>query len=185
MPRRRTLLGALLGAPVLVACTSSGDGGTGFVSGDPGLTVVPVEERRPAPIVTGEGLEGEELTSEHPGKVVVINVWGSWCAPCRKEAPDLEQAHQDTKDEAVFLGINTRDASPAPALAFQRSFGVTYPSVFDPQGRTLLQFADHLPPSGIPSTLVIDAQGRVAARVIGVIDQRTLTSLIGDVAKGG
>lgn len=182
--RRAWALVCALVLPLLVACSAGGDGGSGFVAGDTGLTIVPAAERRPAPTVTGTGLDGEQLTSAQPGKVVVINVWGSWCAPCRKEAPDLQRAYEATRDQAVFLGIDTRDPDPAPAQAFRRNFGITYPSIFDPQGETLLAFAGDLPPSGIPSTLVIDPKGRVAARVIGVVDGDSLTQLIDDTAAG-
>ncbi|OYO09158.1 hypothetical protein CGZ98_15485 [Enemella evansiae] len=188
-PFSRRAFGGLLattGALLITGCSSSvsGGGGTGFVAGSTGLTRVPPDQRKPAPQASGTGLNGEQLTTSHPGKVVVINVWGSWCAPCRKEAPDLVAAHQQTKDTAVFIGIDTRDPDPAPAQAFVRNFGVTYPSIYDPEGRTLLQFSGELPPSGIPSTLVIDPQGRVAARVIGTVDTTTLVGLVNDTAAG-
>lgn len=173
---------------VLTGCSGGGGAGgsaeSGFVAGDSGLTMVPPGERRPAPVVEGPGLDGGTVTTTHPGKVVVINVWGSWCAPCRKEAPALQAASQQTADLAQFVGIDTRDAERAPAQAFQRAFGITYPSIYDPEGRTLLQFSGELPPSGIPSTLVIDPQGRIAARQIGEIDQTTLVGLIEDAAAG-
>lgn len=179
-------LAAVAAAALLTGCGSAvaGGGGTGFVAGSTGLTRVPPDQRKPAPSASGTGLNGEQLTTSHPGKVVVINVWGSWCAPCRKEAPDLVAAHQQTKDIAVFIGIDTRDPDPAPAQAFVRNFGITYPSIYDPEGRTLLQFSGELPPSGIPSTLVIDPQGRVAARVIGTVDTTTLVGLVNDTAAG-
>ncbi|OYO22805.1 thioredoxin [Enemella dayhoffiae] len=188
-PLRRSALAATALALALSGCAganpvSSGGGGSGFVAGSTGLTRVPVDQRKPAPTATGTGLEGEQLTTAHSGKVVVINVWGSWCAPCRKEAPDLVAAYQQTKDTAVFLGIDTRDPDPAPAQAFVRTFGIPYPSIYDPEGRTLLQFSGELPPSGIPSTLVIDPQGRVAARVIGTVDTTTLVGLVNDTAAG-
>lgn len=181
---RRIALAAAL-ALALTACSSgSGGGQEGFVSGSTGLTRVAPDQRRVAPVAKGPGLEGGEVTTGQPGRVVVVNVWGSWCAPCRKEAPDLEKAYQQTKDVAAFVGIDTRDPDPAPALAFQRSFGVTYPSIHDPQASQLLVFSGELPPSGIPSTLVIDAQGRIAARVIGTVDTTTLVGLVRDTAGG-
>lgn len=184
---RRALGGALAAAVLLVSGCGNGVGGgegAGFVAGSTGLTRVAPDQRRPAPSATGTGLDGEQLTTAHPGKVVVVNVWGSWCAPCRKEAPDLVAAHQQVRDRAVFIGIDTRDPDPAPARAFVRNFGVDYPSIHDPQGRTLLEFSGELPPSGIPSTLVVDPQGRVAARVIGTIDTNTLVGLVNDAADG-
>ncbi|GAB3624505.1 hypothetical protein GCM10027418_25900 [Mariniluteicoccus endophyticus] len=182
---RRRVLAAVAAATLATGCTTAaGDGQEGFVSGSTGLTRVEPAKRRVAPVAKGPGLEGGEVTTSHPGKVVVINVWGSWCAPCRKEAPDLQKAAEETQDVARFVGIDTRDPDPAPALAFQRSFGVTYPSIHDPEATQLLVFSDELPPSGIPSTLVIDTQGRIAARVIGVVDRATLVGLVRDTAEG-
>ena len=116
--------------------------------------------------------------------VVVVNLWAMWCAPCRKEAPALEAAARRTAGRATFVGLNTRDLDQAPAQAFVRAFDITYPSVFDPDGRELLKFGTDLPPSAIPSTLVVDAQGRIAARVLGEVTEATLVGLVDDVAAG-
>lgn len=185
-PSRRALVGAALAsALVLAGCGSGPSAEGGFVGGDGSLTIVPVAERQPAPRITGELLGGGTFDSDAlAGKVVVYNVWGSWCAPCRKEAPALEAAAQETADVAQFVGINTRDLDQAPAIAFTRAFDVTFPSVFDPDGRELLKFGSQLPPSAIPSTLVVDAEGRIAARVLGETTQATITGLIDDVAAG-
>lgn len=185
-PRRAALalVSALAAVLALGACSSGSGGDTGFVAGKAGLTRVPVGDRVAAPVATGPGLDGGEVTTAHPGKVVVINVWGSWCEPCRAEAPDLEAAWQDTQDIARFVGIDTRDPDPAPAQAFVRTFGITYPSIYDPQGRSLLEFSGTLPPSGIPSTLIVDTEGRIAARVIGEVDRTTLVGLVRDTAEG-
>ena len=130
---------AALAAPVLLAgCASGPSAEGGFVGGDGSLTVVPVAEREPAPQVTGELLGGGSFDSaEHAGKVIVYNVWGSWCAPCRKQAPALQAAARATADDAQFVGINTRDLDPAPAQAFVRAFDITFPSVFDPDGNRI------------------------------------------------
>lgn len=185
---RRTLTAGILAATVLVLTVLTGCGGgesgNGFVAGRTGMTQVDPPERTKAPVAAGTGLDGQQVSTEHPGKVVVINVWGSWCAPCRQEAPDLQRASEQTADVAQFVGIDTRDPDPGPARAFQRSFGITYPSIHDPQGQSLLQFSGDLPPSGIPSTLVLDTEGRIAARVIGVVDEKTLVALVRDVAAG-
>jgi thiol-disulfide isomerase/thioredoxin len=114
----------------------------------------------------------------------VLNVWGSWCAPCRQEAPELQQASVETAKVAQFLGINSRDYDPAPAEAFVRAKGVTFPSIYDPKGEVLLAFAGTLPLSTFPSTLVLDREGRVAARISGPISKITLVDLIDDVAAG-
>ena len=154
---------------------------TGFVSGQ-SVTLVPTDQRRPAPIVAGSCLTGGGTvsTADYPGKVVVINVWGSWCAPCRKEAPDLGRASKQTADIAQFIGLNIRDYDRAPAQAFIRAFAVPYPQIYDPNGEQLVKFTD-LPPSGIPSTLIIDPKGRIAARIIGTITETTLVQMIQSV----
>lgn len=184
MVRRRGFL--IAAASVLLAgCGGAPTAEGGFVGGDGSLTIVAPSERQPAPRITGELLGGGAFDSDAlGGRVVVYNVWGSWCAPCRKEAPALEAAAQASADVAQFVGINTRDLDQAPALAFMRAFDVTFPSVFDPNGRELLKFGQQLPPSAIPSTLVVDAEGRIAARVLGETTQSTITGLVDDVAAG-
>ena len=138
------------------------------------------------PPVSGPALGGDQVlsTQDHLGQVVVINVWGSWCGPCRKEAPDLQAAYAETSDIAQFIGITSKDYDPAQAEAFVRAFKITYPSIYDPTGKTLLAFAGQLPPSAIPSTMIIDEQGRLAVRVLGEISKITLVAMINDVASG-
>lgn len=179
--------GAFLAAGLVMAlagCTSSASStataDAGFVSGDGTLKVVAESERKAAPPVKGRTLGGENFDlSQQRGKVVVLNVWGSWCGPCRREAPLLERANRSLKPRGVvFVGLNTRD-SDDPARAFIANFGITYPNIADPKGQLQLGFSDTLPPAAIPSTLVIDRQGRVAARIIGPVDSATtLTSLV-------
>ncbi len=182
----RTGIAAVLAVVLLLGAACSGDDATpdGLVEGERGLTWVPAEQRHPAPVAVGDDLDGNPLSTEDfPGKIIVLNVWGSWCNPCRKEAPDLVEAQDRTAEVAQFIGINTRDLDPAPAKAFARAFQLNYPSIFDPSGAELLKYAD-LPPGAIPSTLVIDAEGRVAARIIGNVTTSTLVGLIEDVAAG-
>lgn len=172
----------------LVAGCSGGGGPTagdgGFVGGDGNWTRVTPGQRKPAPDVAAEGLDGSRLSlADYRGKVVVLNVWGSWCTPCRKEAPDLVAAAAETEQTAQFIGLNTRDLDRAQAEAFVRSFKIDYPNIYDPRGELLLEFTD-LPPSGIPSTLIIDKDGRVAARIIGVTTTITLVDIINDTAAG-
>jgi thiol-disulfide isomerase/thioredoxin len=184
------LVAILLMATGCAADNPNGPVGGGGQQGYPEvgrrLTQIPPEQRRPAPEVSGPALgSGETLSSTaYPGKVVVLNVWGSWCGPCRKEAPDLQAASEQTKDTAQFLGINTKDRSEAAAEAFVRANKLTYPSIYDPDGRTLLAFAGDLPPSAIPSTMIIDTQGRLAVRVLGDLSRATLVAMISDVASG-
>lgn len=154
----------------------------GYIAGQGTVTFIPPDERKPAPNFTGPLLDGGEfdLTDTH-GDVVVVNVWGSWCPPCRKEAPALQAVYEDLADEGVqFLGINIRDTEVA-AQAYEEEFGITYPSIFDPKGQTLLTFRDTLPPQAIPSTIVIDRNSKVAARVLGAITETSLRDLLGDV----
>lgn len=179
------MLGAVVLALVLVGCTPAGGGvgQAGGLAGQP-LTVLPPEQRKPAPVASGPALDegtGEVSTGGYGGKVVVLNVWGSWCAPCRKEAPDLVAASRQTADVAQFVGLDIRDYDPAPARAFVRAFGVPYPQIYDPQGAQLVKFTD-LPPSGVPSTLFVDRRGRVAARIVGATTQTTLVQIVHDLA---
>lgn len=175
--------------------TGAGNGNSantaGFVGGDGTVAVVAPDKRKSAPVLTGTTLTGKKLTvggTADAHRVVVLNVWGSWCAPCRKEADDLQQAYERLRKKPPpgvagvdFVGINTRDEDPSPARAFVRSHHVTYPSLYDPDGKLLLGFAGTLPPTAIPSTLIIDPQGRVAARVIGATTTTTLVELVDQV----
>lgn len=151
----------------------------------PGVDLFPPGKRLPAPKLEGTTLDGASLSlSDLTGKVVVINVWGSWCAPCRAETPDLVRLANETADRAVrFVGINTRDNRDA-AKAFVRNFNVPYPSVRDNNGEVLLAFRDTIPTTVVPTTVVIDRQGQVAARVIGPVSYNTLKGLLDDELTG-
>ncbi len=183
---RRSLLGAvglLMLAPV-AGCSSSTSASDdkGFASGDGSYTKIAADKREAAPVLTGTSLDGTRLsTADAAGKVTVINVWGSWCAPCRHEAPALSKAAQQTSAIAAFYGINTRDLDKAPAQAFVRAFKVTWPSFYDPDGDLLLKFTT-LPPKAIPSTIVIDRKGRIAARFLGEVSTITLVEVIRQIA---
>lgn len=173
---------------MVTGCGASvGRSGTnGFTTGNGTITVLPVAERKTPGAVSGRTLEGKHVSlSAYRGKVVVLNVWGSWCGPCRSEADDLAVAAKELMPKGVvFLGINTRDNSADTARAFERSHKVPYTSIFDPGGDTLLAFRGTLPPYAIPSTVVIDAQGRVAASIIGELSSPlTLVDLIAEVNK--
>lgn len=172
---------ALSGCSALVGGPQNSDT-YGFTVGDGTVTIVEEDSRETAPTLRGPALGGDEeiSTADYAGKIIVINVWGSWCAPCRHEAAELVAADERLGDEVQFIGLNTRDLSQAPAEAFTRSFNVTYPNIFDPDGRLLLGFGQ-LPPKAIPSTLVIDAEGRVAARIIGEVNANTLVQLVEDL----
>ncbi|GGT34250.1 TlpA family protein disulfide reductase [Streptomyces chromofuscus] len=180
--------GAAVAALLLSACgsggTSGGGGDTNFVAGADGIDTVEKGERAAAPDLSGKTIDGGQLdVADYKGKVVVLNVWGSWCGPCRAEAKNLETVYQDTKDQGVqFVGINTRDTSTGPALAFEKEFGVTYPSLYDPTGRLMLRFAKGtLNPQAIPSTLVIDRDGRIAARTLQPLSEEKVREMLDPV----
>ena len=187
-PTRTTLatLALLMLPAALAGCSndigSSGD--QGYVAGRGIITTLPVDERKQPGEVSGETIDGKPLSlADYAGKVVVVNVWGSWCAPCRAEAPMLAKAARDLADQDVaFLGIDSRDPSKTAARAFVRRFDLPYPSIYDQQGRTLLAFRGTLTPNAIPSTVIIDRQGRVAASVLGEISRTTLYDLVEEVS---
>ena len=163
----------------------------GFVAGDGTVKLIAAADRTAAPTLTGTTLDGKKLTvggEDARGHIVVLNVWGSWCPPCRKEAPELQEAYERLRkdppkgvDRVDFVGIDTRDEDPSPGRAFTRSRGITYPSLYDPKGQLLLGFAGSLPPTAIPSTLIIDTHGKVAARVIGATTATTVAELVREV----
>ena len=126
-------------------------------------------------------VDGKPLElSDYKGKIVVLNVWGSWCAPCRAEAPNLAKVAKETEDKDVqFVGINTRDLDRANAKAFERNYGVEYPSFFDPSGKLILRFPKgSLSPQAIPSTLILDREGRIAVRALKELSEKELRSAL-------
>lgn len=187
-PRRAVLACTLLTVLVTAGCAvgSTGTGDKGYVDGSGAITQLEPADRSKPGNVAGETLDGDQVAlSQYLGKIVVINVWGSWCPPCRSEADDLATAAKQLQPEGVvFLGINTRDLSIQNALAFQREKAVPYASIFDPGGKNLLAFQGTLTPASIPSTVIIDAQGRVAASILGeVTSPRTLIGVVEDVRR--
>lgn len=147
-----------------------------------GLSVFPVGERAKAPTLEGDTVEGSALQAERlRGKIVVVNVWGSWCVPCRAEAPDLARVARETEGKGVtFLGIDVRD-DRGSARAFTRRYSIHYESLFDPDGRQLAKFSSIIPINAVPSTVIVDRSGRVAARVVGPVEYKTLSGLVQDV----
>lgn len=170
----------------MLAATSACGGGAstgdkGFVIGNGIITQLPVAQRKTPGTVKGTTLEGRPLDlKDYAGKVVVLNVWGSWCPPCRAEAPTLAAAARQLAPSGVaFVGVDTKDSGPDQALAFQERYHLPYPSFFDPAGTSLLAFHGTLNPDSIPSTVVIDKQGRVAASILGEVPStRTLVQLV-------
>ncbi|MDH6217807.1 TlpA family protein disulfide reductase [Streptomyces pseudovenezuelae] len=187
---RATLLGAVAAtaALTLTACgsggTSGGGGDTNFVMGKDGISTAEKGQRAAAPDLSGKTVDGEQLdVASYKGKIVVLNVWGSWCAPCRAEAPNLEKVYQDLQAKGVqFVGINTRDTKTSSAAAFEKQQGVTFPSLYDPTGKLMLRFKKGtLNPQAIPSTLVLDREGKIAARSLAALSEDKLRKMIDPV----
>ncbi|KAJ8141535.1 hypothetical protein OY671_005305 [Metschnikowia pulcherrima] len=192
-PVRRASTGAVVLAAALglAACAQDSGASTdvvgqGFVSGDGSVRTWDADERGDVVALTGTDYEGEQVdTSAWLGDVVVLNTWYAACAPCRAEAPDLVALANDRADDGVqVLGINTTDEAGA-AQAFQRRFDVPYPSIDDRSGEVVAALSGTVPLQAVPSTVVLDREGRVAARVIGLVEGSTLTASVDDVLAEG
>lgn len=179
-------LGAVVAAVGMLAAAGCSDLGKtetklDYVGGD-GQIITIAPEDRDAPVdATGEALDGSELDlADYHGQVVVANVWWSGCGPCIKEMPLLVDVVGDVPG-STLLGVNIRDASAENAQAFARGLEVDFPSFYDPGSKVLLAFK-RIKPTSIPSTAVLDRQGRLAALVTGEVDSPvTLRDVISDV----
>lgn len=150
-----------------------------YVAGDGSVTEFAAGDRKSPVQLQGTLFNGTTIVpADLQGKVTVLNFWFAACAPCRVEAPILEELHQEFKPQGVqFFGVNLRDEK-ATAEAFDKSFNLTYPSFDDKDGSVLLAVSGLVPPGAVPTTLVLDKQGRVASRVLGEIQRGTLKALI-------
>lgn len=175
---------------MLAGCSgTSGSGGGSssddhFVAGTGISGTVPVGQRSKPLDISGKTLDGTELNlASYRGKVLVINIWGSWCAPCRAEASGLEQVYKANAAKGVeFVGIDTRDLQTAAAKAFVKSHKLTYPDLYDPDGELLLKFPKgSLNVQAIPTTIILDREGRIAARAIQALTSDQLTKLLDPV----
>lgn len=166
-------------AVVLAGCSGGGISSSqeSFVSGNGLVTLIKSQDRIDAPALAGMTLSGTNY-SYPTGRVTVVNVWASWCAPCRAEIPALIALSNKYK-ETTFVGILTRD-NPPTAEAFQRRFKIPYPTLIDDS--ILLGFKGSLPANAIPTTVVIDKNGRVAGRILGAITVASLSELIENVS---
>lgn len=182
-------LTAALGAALLTGCTSSSgnaDGGDlGFVQGDGSVKTWDAGDRGKPVELTGTAFDGSQVdTADWHGDVVVVNTWYASCAPCRKEAPDLAALAGKNTQGVRFVGINSTDDAGA-AEAFQRTFDIPYPSISDKDGSVIAALQGVVPVQAVPTTVVLDPQGRVAARVLGATTQATLQGLVDDVRAEG
>lgn len=174
----------------LSACGSgkSGGGGqTNYVTSTGGISTVAKGERKPVGPIKGETLQGKHLdVADFQGKVVVINAWGSWCPPCRAEVPYFNKVAKEMKTKGVeFVGINARDGDKSLSKAFEDDFDMAYPSLYDPTGKLLLSGFPKgtLNPQSLPSTVILDRNGKIAARALGSIDDNKLHKMIDPLIK--
>jgi peroxiredoxin len=191
---KRHVLAAICGLLVLTGCTSNaqtgGIEGGSFVFVSPGGKAefsYPASERQTIGDFTGPSVTDANTTiklSNYPDTVMVLNFWGSWCAPCRAEAQDLNVAAELSVDREVqFLGINVQDTRQS-AADFMTGKQVSFPSIFDPTMRTILSMQGY-PTTGIPSTIVLDRDHRVAHIFIGRVDAQQLDQVVAGVAVEG
>lgn len=175
-------LGACSSDPNSIAAQANSGDQKGYISGSGALETVPAGDRSAPLKLSGTTLDAKPWSlADDKGKVVVLNTWGSWCAPCVAEAPELQKVWEQVskaKKPVQFMGVNYRE-SVQTAAAFVRSAKITYPSLADDGGQTLLALRGKA--SNTPTTLVLDRQGRIAARVAGPVTASTLSGLIDDV----
>jgi thiol-disulfide isomerase/thioredoxin len=159
--------------------------GQSFVGGTYESAYYTSGKRPEAPAIAGTTVTGQRLSlASYRGHIVVLNFWGSWCAPCRKEAPTLAVLSEQYQAKNVqFVGVDIRDQASA-ANAFVQNFGISYPSFNDPADEIALDFHGAVSPAAIPSTLVLDQEGRIAGRVIGETSYGTLNSMLSKLTTG-
>lgn len=194
LPERRQVLraAALLAAVIpLAACSADDDplaeqaragNGKNYIAGDGSVQEYGGDSRGEPLDLDGTTYDGEQIGAEQlKGQVTVLNFWYAACAPCRLEAPHLAKLSKGFAKKGVqFYGVNVRDGK-ATATAFERTFKIPYPSMPDADGSILLSMTEYVPPQAVPTTLVLDRQGRVAARLLGEADESTLKALISDL----
>ncbi|WP_404380714.1 TlpA family protein disulfide reductase [Knoellia locipacati] len=179
-------LGACSSDPNSIAEQAKKGDQKGYIAGNGAIEQIPVDQRLKPVTLEGTTLDGRQWssTSERGKQVVVVNLWGSWCPPCIEEIPDLEKVWTDVQaagKPVQFMGIDFRE-DPQRGAAFVKTQRMTYPSLTDESGVLILAFGRQAPTSP-PSTLVLDREGRVAARANGAVSATTLQGLIDDVLK--
>jgi peroxiredoxin len=189
-PALRPLALALAGVLALGACSPASTGGgrtetgeqAGYISGDGSARTWTPEERGEPVALAGTDFTGAPVdVAQWRGDVVVLNTWYAACPPCRAEAPDLVALATDYADRGVhLLGINGTDDAGA-AQAFERTFAVPYPSLADTDGQAIAALQGSVPLQAVPTTVVLDREGRVAARVLGIAEGSTLRAMVDDL----
>jgi len=176
------LAGVLLIVVLATGWAGGGNSGVTTVDGNPGAVLYAAGYRPLAPGFTATTLTGSKLSfSSYRGRVVVLNFWGSWCVPCREEAPILSAMAGKYRSPGVsFLGVDVRD-NTASALAFVHSFGIAYPSVSDQSSAVTLAFSAKVPIAATPTTLVVDRTGHIAGAVFGTVTYSELTAILAKV----
>jgi thiol-disulfide isomerase/thioredoxin len=171
---------ALASILLLTSCSTGGissNSESAYVSGDGSAIVINESQRTLAPKLSGDTLSGSKFSNQ-PGKLTVVNVWASWCSPCRAEAPTLEEFAIKNPD-IQFVGILTRD-NLSSAQSFVDRFKISYPTLID--DAVISSFRGSLPANAIPTTLVIDSKGRVAARISGQVTVSTMRDVLEKVS---
>ncbi|AEX43417.1 thiol-disulfide isomerase/thioredoxin [Corynebacterium diphtheriae HC01] len=181
----KKLVCVLAAAMLLSACGSAGQdavaaGGTFQFHSPGGKTEIFYDEGERAPVseIRGEGLTSDSVSlADYKDKIVVLNAWGQWCAPCRSESDDLQEVHEYLGDKGTVVGINVRDYSKNIAQDFVKDNGITYPSIYDPPFKTAAQLGG-VPASVVPTTIVLDKQHRPAAVFLREVTAQDLIKVI-------
>jgi len=172
----------------VTGCTSlQGTGDKGFVDGNGAVRQIDVADRGDAITLDGKDLDGRPLSlASLRGKPTVLTVWGSWCTACRRDSPYLVAARKQLGGTANFVGIDSRDPGTAQAKAYNANFHITWPSFYSPGGEALLAFPGILTPNSVPTTVILDADGRPAATISGAVPSAlTLVELVQQVVRHG
>jgi thiol-disulfide isomerase/thioredoxin len=185
MSRRLLVVPALVLALALSACGLSRTNGGGYITGDGRVDPIPASKQGDPIELSGTTLQGQpfDLASTR-GKVTVINVWGAWCGQCMEEASDLQAAHEQLGADVPFLGLDIRETSLDLARAYEKNYGITYPSIHQDGDKEVLAFGDLVSPRTIPATIILDPDGVPVTIIRGAVPSTlTLVEAVQDVQK--